>query len=393
MKYLISIILFLICPLQVFSQQSQCISAIEAVNTDTLIRFVKELSGETPVIINQVPTTIQSRFAAHTDNEKAYLYLKAKCQELQFTTSDFVFSATGKNLLAQKTGTLYPDKAILLGAHYDNVGNSISPFRGADDNASGVAALLEAARVLKNISFPYTIVLAFWDEEESGLLGSKAFAPTGNGTPEIIAALNLDMIAWDGDNDSLVMLHAYPLLPQTLWITDRIKDVNRKYAFPLKPFVKSPGELATDHYSFWNTGLPAAGITEDYDIDFNPHWHQWSDSLFYFNIPYFTAVSRLAIATLCEMVMDGKLTGIADAKGDETISYSNPVHSYCHIRSNKNTELKILSLYTLTGKTAFKTELTGHEADVLIGGLIPAGLYLAELETNRGRHFIKLIIE
>ncbi len=79
---------------------------------------------------------------------------------------------TGVNVIGVKEGTTLKDERILVSAHYDSVPNC----EGADDNASGTAGVLEAARVLAKQSHQRTLVVACWDEEERGLLGSIAYA-------------------------------------------------------------------------------------------------------------------------------------------------------------------------------------------------------------------------
>lgn len=79
---------------------------------------------------------------------------------------------TGANVIGDKPGFSKPDEIIVVGAHYDQKGDC----PGADDNASGVAAVLEAARVLAAGRFDRTLVLACWDEGERGQLGSAAHA-------------------------------------------------------------------------------------------------------------------------------------------------------------------------------------------------------------------------
>lgn len=118
------------------------------------------------------------------------------------------FDRERNNVLAQLPGTdpKLRDEIIVVGAHYDHVGygnarNSYGPYgyihNGADDNASGVAGVLEAARVLTELKVPLkrTIVFAFWDGEEAGLFGSKHW--TANPTAHlhnVKCFINLDMI-------------------------------------------------------------------------------------------------------------------------------------------------------------------------------------------------------
>jgi Zn-dependent M28 family amino/carboxypeptidase len=80
--------------------------------------------------------------------------------------------ATGDNVIGIKPGFSKPKERVVVSAHYDDV----KKCPGADDNASGVAATLEAARVLGTGRFDRTLVVACWDEGERGQLGSKAYA-------------------------------------------------------------------------------------------------------------------------------------------------------------------------------------------------------------------------
>jgi hypothetical protein len=80
--------------------------------------------------------------------------------------------ATGNNVVGRLEGTTTPSEQILIAAHYDH----IPDCPGADDNASGVAGMLEVARVLTQRSYPRTAIFACWDEEELGLVGAEAYA-------------------------------------------------------------------------------------------------------------------------------------------------------------------------------------------------------------------------
>jgi Zn-dependent M28 family amino/carboxypeptidase len=79
---------------------------------------------------------------------------------------------SGVNVVGELEGATRPDQIVLIGAHYD----STEGCPGADDNASGVAGALEAARVLAGQRYARTLVIACWDEEERGFLGSTAHA-------------------------------------------------------------------------------------------------------------------------------------------------------------------------------------------------------------------------
>lgn len=106
----------------------------------------------------------------------------------------------GTNLLAMVKGTEVPDSIILISAHYDHVGERGGKvYNGADDNASGVGALLELARYFRANPMPYSLLFAAWDAEEIGLRGASHFVDEPTVPLEhIILNINMDMI---GRND------------------------------------------------------------------------------------------------------------------------------------------------------------------------------------------------
>ena len=118
--------------------------------------------------------------------------------------------ATGVNVVGVRTGTTEPNRRVLIGAHYDH----IPGCEGADDNATGVAGVLEAARVLTQASYPRTLVAACWDEEERGLIGSRAYAARARTNGETIDAyFNFEMIGYsDSTPDSQRLPTGFSLL-------------------------------------------------------------------------------------------------------------------------------------------------------------------------------------
>lgn len=99
----------------------------------------------------------------------------------------------GVNVIGTKLGTKTPDEKVIVSAHYDH----LTWCEGADDNASGVAGLLELARILSTPTFDRTLVVACWDLEEFGLKGSMAYAnrERGLGTA-IVSSIVFDAVAY-----------------------------------------------------------------------------------------------------------------------------------------------------------------------------------------------------
>lgn len=142
------------------------------------------------------------------------------------------------NVSASIQGTFYPDSLCIIGGHYDNILRSTEgdPFQvsyGANDNASGVAALLEIARVMKenNYSPGNSIIFVAFGAEETGLWGSHAWAGNaGQNNHKIKMMLNNDMIAYQPGSSA------------TDWIINII-DYNNSYS------LRSKAQTLTDKYT------------------------------------------------------------------------------------------------------------------------------------------------
>lgn len=105
----------------------------------------------------------------------------------------------GINVVGYLPGALHPERCILLTAHFDHIGSRNGQIVcGADDNASGTAAVLQLASYLKTHPPARTVVFCLFDGEEDGLLGSEAFAsalPAPLTLARLDVVMNLDMIA------------------------------------------------------------------------------------------------------------------------------------------------------------------------------------------------------
>jgi hypothetical protein len=389
MKTALSIVFF-ICTNVLFvnAQQQVCMNAMANVNTDSLVFFMKNITGKQPVMIGDSEYTIFSRMASHPSNNIAANYLKQTVMQYGFEVEDIPYSPSGRNIIAYKSGTVNAKKAYLIGAHYDCVGTPDTNFEGADDNGSGVAALLEIARVLQHEEFPYTIILAFWDEEEIGLVGSEAFAPDGPiGFWDTQAAINLDMIAYDGNNDSLAMVHTKHIANSEI-LADKIIEVNNRYQTQLNIIIKNPGTTASDHQSFWVKGSTAIGLGEDYDHDFSPNWHQPSDSLGNLNIPYFTKLSKLACAAICEISQTGNIVSVHEAKPFRFSLSPNPAKGFLELPSAIDWNKGIVSVYNIMGELVLSPNI--DQSQLAIESLT-TGFYSMMIKTPNGTYISKFI--
>jgi hypothetical protein len=295
-------IVFLLVAGNIYSQNSTVQQVINSVNIDSLVYFVRELSGDVQTTIGGQPYTIASRHKLQPGNDKAADYIKERLQFYGMTTYDQWWTSTGRNVYAIQPGTDFPNQYFMICAHYDDMpSGTLAP--GADDNASGTAAVLEAARLLSQYSFPFTIMYALWDEEEQGLIGSAYFATQAqNAGDSILGVLNMDMIAYDGNNDGKFEIHTRSV-GNSLELKDEILDINSTYNLGIIPVIKNPGSTYSDHASFWSKGYGAILLIED-NNDFHPYYHTTNDKIQFFNVPYFEKLSKLAIGTLTKLALN-----------------------------------------------------------------------------------------
>ena len=125
-----------------------------------------------------------------------------------------IFPASGDNQLINGTnivgwvkGRSFPEKYIVISAHYDHLGKQSggSVYSGADDNASGVGAVIALAKYFRSHPHPYSLVFVAFDAEESGLQGAKRFVSwlrNKDLLEQVVLNINLDMVA-RSDNDEL----------------------------------------------------------------------------------------------------------------------------------------------------------------------------------------------
>lgn len=291
------ILLFVIIISQyIYSQGSPFIqNIVNQVNKDSLIFNLRQLSGDIPCSVNGQQVTIVSRHKNNAANELAAQYIYERLAYYGFSPSFQSFSTTGRNVLAVQPGTQFPNQKYIVCAHFDNMpSGSLAP--GADDNGSGTIAVLEAARILKNYSFPFTIVYALWDEEEQGLVGSNYYATQAAAAGDsILGVFNMDMIAWDSNNDYKTDLHARGA--NSLQLAQKMFEINTMYNTGLTMALLNPGSTYSDHASFWSKGYGAILLIEE-DNDFHQYYHTTNDKMQYINQEMFYRCAKLTIASL-----------------------------------------------------------------------------------------------
>ena len=200
------------------------------------------------------------------------------------------------NLIATKTGETLPEEVVVVGAHYDT---AVTP--GADDNASGVAGLLELARLFSGEETARTVrFVAFVNEEPPFFRtedqGSLVYVREGLDPREtVVGAVVLEMIGYFADSPRSQRYppplgFGYPSAGNFIAVVGNIssrrlvKSVVEAFAaathFPVESIAGPgfiPGLDLSDHRSFWREGIPAVMVT-DTAFFRNPHYHRSSDT-------------------------------------------------------------------------------------------------------------------
>ncbi|MBD2530999.1 M28 family peptidase [Nostoc flagelliforme FACHB-838] len=279
----------------------------------------KEVDSAPQVSTNKLLTHIQKlNFQRYTTTERSLTrtYITTELTKLGWKPKLEKFSE-GVNIFAERIGTNKASKAILVGAHYDTV--ALSP--GADDNASGVAVMLEIARLLGSRPTPRTLQLAFFDQEEAGLLGSQAFVSKTARLQNLGGAIIMDMVGYAcyttgcqkypaglpvtppsdkgdflavvGDTEHLPLLNAFQN-PSTA-LNKQESNLPAVLTLPI-PFkgLLTPDTLRSDHAPFWYQGVGAVLVTDTANLR-TPYYHKPSDMPTTIERSFFTGAAQIVI--------------------------------------------------------------------------------------------------
>jgi Zn-dependent M28 family amino/carboxypeptidase len=245
------------------------------------------------------------------DRSQARLALRQSLEAAGWTVQTHPFDQ-GINLYAERPGTEPAAGTILLAAHYDTVARS----PGADDNATAVATVLEAARLFKQQPTPRTLQLALFDREETGLEGSTAFAAE-IAQEDLKGVIVLDMLGYACEEAGCQTYPPLPITPPTdrgnflAVIGDRgnpalIASFEQTEPTVLPPILSlaiptfgrlTPDLMRSDHVPFWQRGISAVLVTDTANFR-NPHYHQPSDTVETIDPTFFVgAAQRVVNAT------------------------------------------------------------------------------------------------
>ncbi len=313
---------FIILTCLLISLIGETVSPVSA-GADDIRSVLDLLSPDSMMADIERLVAFDTRFMGSDSNWAAVAWLKGRFESMGYSVAldsfevnvnrrvlgrEFLLSGlTQVNVVASRKGLIWPDRKIVLGAHYDTIvldqdqeNQVFAP--GADDNATGVAAVLELARLLRIVQTDVTIEFVLFGSEELGLIGSGAYAADAliKGD-EIVLMLSLDAM---GTRSTLIP-NAFTLetTSPNLALAEQIADASEMFTGVFsrdgssgsRVTVTPTGCGCSDHQSFLNRGFPAIGVFQFFT---NPdsHFHTSMDTVEHVDIVYVSGITQAVLA-------------------------------------------------------------------------------------------------
>ena len=291
---------------------------------------------------------------------------------------------TADNILAIKWGTKTPEEYVICGAHYDSWnsdGADPDTIRspGADDNASGVAGILETARLLSNYTFDRTLIFANWCAEEIGLIGSAAYAADcAEAGMDIVGYFNLDMIGYLKEGTDIHVHLMYTT--QDSLIANYVYNLSHIY-FPDMPIRQNWLAWGDSDYSSFNrNGYAAIHPFEDVYAS-SPFIHTRNDVLGLSvnnmnQAKRFTELNLGLVATLAGLNHDG----VSENEENQVAIYPNPAQDAVNILTEDG--LQRIEIYNLLGQAIETFEMNGEDQITIHTSQYNSGIYMVRITTE-----------
>lgn len=316
-----------------------------------------------------------------------------------FWLTNSAFSGWQYNVVATIPGTTKPDSIYMIGAHHDctsDYNNRLTNAPGADDNASGVATIIEIARVMRRHNYQPSSTIKFctFTAEEIGLVGSDTLARRARTRNERIQMMiNHDMVSYCADtiNQWKVKLTYYDNSPD---VTNLADTCVRRFT-TLGVTRTTQYNNASDSYSFTSQGYKGIFFIENFDT---PYYHTVNDRVSTCNMKYAAEVTKISLAMLVSQNGTQTLVGMEepDAAPQALTLYSNYPNPF-----NPSTTLRYdlaepatvtLRIYNTLGKevrTLVNTHQPSGEYRILwdgkdhSGNAVASGVYIYRLQAGR----------
>jgi len=301
---------------------------------------------------------------------------------------------TADNILAVKWGTTKPDEFVICGAHYDSWnsdGSDPDTIRspGADDNASGVAGILETARLLSPYKFERSIIFANWNAEEIGLVGSAAYAhDMAEQGMDIVAYFNLDMTGYLAEGSDIHVNLMYTTRDSLLG--DYVKSFSRTYFPEMRIWQDWLAWGDSDYSSFNRNGYAAIHPFEDTHAS-SPFIHTRQDvlGLSVNNLEQSKRFTELNLGTVA-LLAGLQPTSASEYKTLNVALYPNPTHDAVNLWAEDGLQKVVLN--NLMGQQTKVMTLDGENRCVINTTDLTSGIYIVTVVTSQGTTTQRLVV-
>jgi len=271
---------------------------------------------------------IVSRYIHHPGNADAVHWIADELEavegiELELETFDAAGASGLDNVVATLPGVDDDLPPLFLGAHLDSIASltpgwdgTVDPAPGADDDASGVAAVIECARLLgeSGETFERTVQFVLFNAEEQGLLGSYEHVDRRLATDDPVeVAFILDPVGYN-PGDLLFFTHDEPSAGFAEALLDFAEDQDLFIQVNGVDESLIGGDARADHYPFWVAGWPALHLGS---FPQPPTYHTVDDTLDGVDLAFNTAVTTLVCRHVFELAGPGAEVPDGDLDGDD----------------------------------------------------------------------------
>ena len=365
---------------------------VDRVDSDSVSGFVRRLCN------------FQTRYSRTDSCRAAADYIKN-----QFETygMDSVYQQIfrpdyASNVIGIKRGTVYPESIYtVVCGHFDCVSQFPDSFApGADDNGSGSAAVLEAARVMQGYNFEYTIRFIGFSGEEQGLLGSNYYANQARILGDsILGVINVDMVAYALPNRDSASIIGKPSDPNCEPLVDYFIACADTYTL-LKTQRRIMVRPNSDHASFNQYDYMAIHCRENLNVS-NPYYHRTGDTIGsgFNNLEFCSEVIKASVATVACLAIP-QMVGLSDKNfrrkhAENKIKiFPNPSSEVLWVINNLNSSENIeLKIYDVCGKIIESlNKLTDTKMIRLDISSLAPGVYFVQLTSGSETARRKIII-
>jgi Zn-dependent M28 family amino/carboxypeptidase len=281
--------------------------------------------------LSKMANSFGSRVWGSPGNQLAVDYISAQFESYGLNVTHHYFGTGPPNVIGTlHGGSQINNQCIIVGAHLDTYPTA-SP--GADDNGSGVAAVLEIARAMSQYIYNYTIMFVAFNAEEQFFMGSNALAANlAENNVSVAIVYNFDMLLWDSPSTpETIKTHIVHNGGDSAWFAQHATDIGHDWVGAPVQSTQNAYWVMSDHGPFWDRHIPAVWFFE-YDGLSNPFIHSVADSL---SQPDYSAeIGALATKTAAGAAADFA-TIVSTQTGFPEITFITPTSGYFVEPSNQ----------------------------------------------------------